>query len=159
MAAEGIKVGYINMKALYDEAAVTQKYSAAYEREKKEIVESRDFLKRELNQAVLDLKIERQYLKRTDFETRVQVVQAKIDELNETIREVNDQLEKLENEVKLEIFLDISEAIDTVAREQNFDIILHKKNSVIFGQDGLDITDDVLDILTEIDRRDHPTVK
>jgi len=153
------KIGYINMKALFDEAAVTKKISKSYDREKREIIESREFLKEEINRAIHDLKIERGYLKKKDFAAPVKEIQKKIDELNDVIREVNEQLEALENEMKLEIFLDISEAIDGVARDQGFDLILNKKNAVIFADDDMDITDDVLDILTEINERDHPNVK
>lgn len=160
-AAEGdkFKIGYVNLKALMDEAAITAKAEKAYQREKKDIITTRERLKEEVLRQVESLKLEREFLKKKDFEVRAKEIQKKADELNEEIRKVNNQLEKLEKEKKLEVFLDISEAIDGVAASQGYDLILNRRNAVIYGESGLDITDQVLEILTEINQRDHPNAK
>src|SRR5690606_20151963 len=61
--AKAVKIGFINMKALYDESAVTTRVSKAYDREKRDIIEARESVKREIETALADLKAERLYLK------------------------------------------------------------------------------------------------
>lgn len=145
---KGLKIGYVDIGEAFDKYKRTD---IATEQLKKDIEEKRkEIEKKKETINVLKKKLETQgvVIKEEEKGKMEQEVEGRISELKDIAEKSNIALRQKENEFTKNILDDIRAAINIYAKENEFDIVLDKRE-VLYGIEGMDITKEIIEIVNK----------
>jgi len=141
---QGLKIGYVDILKLFNQYKKTQDYDKMLgsKRSKKEklLEEKKEKIKK--MQEKLNLLNEKEQEKQ-----RKKITQA-AEEYREMEREFYLDLKKERDEKMKEIVEDIKKVIDEYGKKYGYQIIFNK-GAVLYGEEGLDLTDTILKIMNQ----------
>lgn len=146
--AQGVKLGVVNVALLLEQAPQAKKASEALEREFSPQQTELKSLAAKLDKQQADFEKDKAVLSETQKvvkEREITMLTREIKRRRNDVQELlnlrrNDELAKLQNVV--------NEAIKSVGKNQNFDIILYE--GIAYTNEKIDITADVLKYLTSL---------
>ena len=139
-----LKIGYVDFLKVYDEYQKTKDYQEIIE--KKRIQKEEDLKKKAQEIEKLQNKIN--LLKDKEKEKEKENLEKLVKDFEDMRRKSFLDLKKERDEKLKEILEDIKSVIDNYAKKNNFDIILNGE-AILFGNNSLDITSDIMKLLKE----------
>jgi outer membrane protein len=148
-AAEPIKIGVLDFQRCIQESNEGKRLAEALknkqaemqkdvEKKQQELVEMQKELEKQSLMLSMDAKTERE----KGFEKKKRDFQYLMQDLNE-------EMKKLESDAKVSILTTLSGVVETIAKQQKFDLITERANILYFSP-GLDISDQVIAELNKI---------
>ena len=143
-AANGGKIGYVDLSRLFDEYHKTKEYDKVLEVKHGELEKfgKKKIEKIKESEGRLALLKEDQ---REILESEIEILKG---EAQEFVRQEQTSLTKDRNEKIREILLEIEKVVSDFAAEEGYDIILNDR-VLIFGDPEQDLTEDILTILNK----------
>ena len=143
-AGTAIKVGYVDLQKTLNETKAGKAAKARLERDKTKKQKSLDQQQKELQKLAADLEKQRAVLKPQALEQKQRELQEKYVKLQEVYVKLQQDLAKEEAKLVREIFKKAQPAIQAIAKEKGFTMILEKnEGAVLWADTNLDITDAV----------------
>lgn len=143
-AGPGDKIGFVDLQRTLNETKAGKKAKKKLERDKTKKQKSLDKRQKDLQKAAADLEKQRGVLKPAALQKKEQELQKQYISLQETYMKLQQDLAKQEALLVQEIFGKASPAIQAIAKERGYTMILEKnEGAVLFGNDSLDITSEV----------------
>ena len=142
VAAEGMKVGYVNLAKVFDGYQRTKTSDATLEKEGKQ-------KEAELEGRMNELKKLRQNLELLNDEAReakTREVEEKTEELQRFRSSTARNLQRERDTIAKDILQEIQDALEEYAKANGFSVILDAQ-ALLYGQTALDVTNDVLTLL------------
>lgn len=141
-AANGAKIGYVDLSRLFDEYHKTKEYDSVLEAKHSELekIGKEKVEKIKESESRLALLKEDQ---RTALEKEIETLKA---EAQEFVRQEQSNLTKDRNEKIREILLEIEKIVSDFAAKEGYDIILNDR-VLIYGDPAQDLTENILTIL------------
>ncbi|MBI3323881.1 MAG: OmpH family outer membrane protein [Candidatus Omnitrophica bacterium] len=143
-SASGLKIGYVNLAQVFDSYQRTKQSEQVLEQRGKE-------KQGELEGRVGELKKLRQNLELLGDQAReakAREIEEKSDEFQRLKTRTERDLVRERNEAARQILHEIEQTVTEYARANGFSIIVEQR-SLVYGENALDVTDDVLKILNE----------
>ena len=137
--AEGMKIGYVNVGEVFDGYERTKSVDATLEKRGKQ-------KEAELEGRVGELKKLRENLELLNDQAReakAKEIEEKTDQLQQFRNATARDLRRERDTVAKEILKEIQQVINDYAKANGFSVILDSR-SLLFGQPGYDVTDDIL---------------
>ena len=143
-AADGGKIGYVDLSRLFDEYHKTKKYDKVLETQHSQLekVGKEKIEKIQESESKLALLKEDQ---RKVVEGEIEVLKG---EAQEFVREGQSNLTKERNERIREILLEIEKIVSDFAEKKDYDIILNDR-VLIYGDPAQNLTEEILTILNK----------
>lgn len=142
--ASGLKIGYVNLGEVFDGYQRTKQSEQTLEQRSQKI-------QGELEGRVGELKKLRQGLELLNDqarETKAREIEEKSDEFQRAKIRTERELLRDRNEAAREILKEIQQTVTEYAKSRGFSIIVDQR-SLIYGENALDVTDEVLKALNE----------
>lgn len=138
------KIGYVDILGIFNDYKKTQDYDENLEQIAKKKGETLD----EKKQKIEEMQDKLSLLKEGKQTEKKEEINKAIEEYKELERKIFLEL-KQDKETKMkEIVEDMNSVINDYAKKNKFDLIVNK-NSVLYGQDNLDITAVILDLMNK----------
>ena len=142
--APGLKIGYVNLGEVFDGYQRTKQSEQTLEQRSQKI-------QGELEGRVGELKKLRQGLELLNDqarETKAREIEEKSDEFQRAKTRTERELLRDRNEAAREILKEIQQTVTEYAKSRGFSIIVDQR-SLIYGENALDVTDEVLKALND----------
>lgn len=149
LAATAMKIGYVDVAAVFDQYSETKKNKQGLE---KEIKVKQDLIKKmgeELKKMRDTLQSQEATVTPEEKQKKNDEIDRKSQELQKYTEEAESDLRKRESELTAEILKKIYQAIDQIGKEKEFTFILDK-NNVLYGVDSSNVTSEVLNRLENV---------
>lgn len=146
--AKELKIGYLNFLEVFNEYKKTKDYDESLN---KKATEKEKVLK-DKGAEIEKLQGKLNVLKDRERDKEKEKVEAAIKSFQQLREEFAVDLKKEKVEKMKEIFDDIDKAIKDYARKNKFDFIIHG-SAVLYGDNALDITGDILKIINQSSKR------
>lgn len=143
LLAAGLKIGYVDIAAVFDQYSGTKKNKEGLEKEikiKQEVIEK---MGEELKKLRESVQAQEATLSPEEKKEKLAEVERKSQELQKYTEEAESDLRKREADLTESILKKIYQIVQQVGKEKEFTIILDK-NNVLYGIESWDITEDVL---------------
>ncbi len=141
-AADGLKLGYIDVAKVFDEYQKTKDANSALEKDAKVKQAEREKAVSEITR----LRDELELLSEKGKQDKQAVIDEKIKKLKEFDDTARNDLKKKRDDMVSDIFKEIDSVVQDYGAKQGFDMILNDK-VIIYKKDNMDITQDVLKLL------------
>lgn len=142
--AKEIKMGYVNLGKAFDEYGKTkqadtvlEKKSAEKEKERQKMVDEISKLKDELE--LLNDKVKKE---------KQGVIDEKLKKLQEFVNATREELNKQRDEMVKDIVREIDKVIQDYGKQNGYTVIMNDR-VLVYGEDTLDITQDIVDLLNK----------
>ncbi len=146
------KVGYVDMDRVFDEYTETQKASQELNKEinarRKEITK----LENEITSLKEELNTQEALLSKEERLKRAQEINQKIFDLQKYVRDVEMDLARKEETMTKKLITAILSVIKKVGEKEEYTLIL-RKDSILYGGEGMDLTDEVIKVLNKGKRK------
>lgn len=142
-AAAGLKIGCVDIAAVFDQYSETKKNKEGLEKEikvKQDVIEKMSEELRKLREDVQDQDVS---LSPEEKKGKLDEIERKSQELQKYTEDAENDLRKREANLTEDILKKIYQTVQQIGKEKEFTIIIDK-NNVLYGVDSLDITADVL---------------
>ncbi|MBN1872256.1 MAG: OmpH family outer membrane protein [Candidatus Omnitrophica bacterium] len=143
-SAEDFKIGYINLGKTFDEYKKTQ----TYEKKLGSKGDNKEKEREKLVQDIRGLKEEMVLLSEKGKEEKQTLVDEKIKTLQDFDRDTRDELRQERDDMIREILEEINKIIQDYGKKNGYTVILNDR-VVIYGNEAIDITQDIIDILNK----------
>ena len=80
-------------------------------------------------------------------------------EYETAIQEGHKDLKIWEQEIMAQLFDEIINILEIIAKEENLYLILSRQTSIVYGETQVDITQKAIDLINEINERNTPSAK
>jgi len=142
--AKESKIGYVDILGVFNDYKKTQDYDEKLEQIAKRKSETLD----EKKQKIEEMQEKLSLIKEEKQEGKKEELTQAIEEYKELERKIFLELRQDKETKMKEIVEDMNSVINDYALENKFDLIVNK-NSVLYGQDSLDITSVILDLMNK----------
>ena len=143
-AGPGEKIGFVDLQRTLNETNAGKKAKKKLEKDKTKKQKALDKRQKNLQKAAADLEKQRGVLKPAALKQKEEKLQKDYIALQETYMKLQQDLAKQEAQLVQEIFAKASPAIQAIAKERGYTMILEKnEGAVLFGNKSLDITSEV----------------
>lgn len=142
---EGIKIAFVDATKIFDEFPETEKATQALNEEVKAKREEIDKLQSEIERMEEKLATN-PLLKEEERTKRQEAIGAKKQELATVAEEARKTLAEREQVLTKSIIDKIAKTIEAIAKEKGIDLVV-EKNSIVYGNERLDITKEVIERL------------
>ena len=149
--AAGLKIGYVDIAAVFDQYSETKKAKLALEKEIKSKQDAIQKMSDEVKNLRQALEVQQEALNPEDKKAKLADIERKSQDLQKFTEESERDLTKKESDLTQGILAKIYAAVQVIGREKSYTLILDK-NGVIYGADSWNITDDVLKRLEDQDK-------
>ena len=144
VSAAELKVGYVNLVKVFDEYQKTK--------ESEQVLEQKGKQKQsELEGRVNELKKLRESLELLNNqakETKAKELEEKSDEFQRLKTRSERELLRERNQLAREILDEVEQTVGEYAKANGFSVILDRR-SLLYGEDGYDVTDEILRLLND----------
>ena len=144
LRAEDFKIGYINLGKTFDEYKKTQ----TYEKKLGDKGEKKEKEREKLVQDIRGLKEEMVLLSDQGKENKQTMIDEKIKTLQDFDRDTRDTLRQERDDMIRDILEEINKVIQDYGKKNGYTAILNDR-VVIYGNETIDITQDIVDILNK----------
>ena len=141
-----LKVGYADIVKVFNDYQKTKDYEKVLD-EKKKKKEAESNLEEKKNE-IIKMQDKLELLKDREKEQQKEKIRKAVNKYRDLEAQKYSDLKKESNEKMKEIIKDINKAISNYAKSSGFDLILNK-SAILYGKDGIDVTDSVLKKLNE----------
>ena len=146
--AAGLKIGYVDVAMVFDQYSETKKAKLALEKEIKSKQDAIQKMSDELKNLRQGLEAQQATLSADDKKTKLADIDGKAQDLQKFTEESEGDLTKKESDLTQGILAKIYAAVQAIGKDKGYTLILDK-NSVIYGADSWNITDDVVKSLED----------
>lgn len=146
--AQGVKLGVVNVALLLEKAPQAKKASEALEKEFSPQQTELKSLAAKLEKQQADYQKDRTVLSESQKVTKEREITMLTREIQRRRNDVQELLNLRRNEELAKLQNVVNEAIKSVGKKQNFDIILYE--GIAYTNEKIDITADVLEYLTSL---------
>ena len=143
-AADGSKIGYVDLSRLFDEYHKTKEYDKVLEVKHSELEKIGKEKVEKIKESESRLALLKEDQK-TALENEIEMLKG---EAQEFVRQEQSNLTKDRNEKIREILLEIEKVVSDFAAKEGYDIILNDR-VLIYGDPAQDLTEDILTILNK----------
>ena len=159
-AEEELKILYVDLNYVYSQSDLKERVEKETNQKRKSIETIRE-------EARNSLREDKKYLKRLELllgyeeyatEYR-QLYQKKFELKEKELEKLNEELNLWRKEKESGVFEELLLAIETIAEKEKAKIVFHKRGSIVYADSSLDVSDQVIDLLNEINQRSLITVK
>ena len=147
---DGNELAYIDLGKIFSEYQKTKDFDEVLEEEKKDKQAKRE----KMVETIRKIKDELEVVSNKAKEKKQAEMDQKIKELQEFDRETNTELRRKYDSSVREILKEIDSTIKEFGQKEKFDIIFDSR-MLLYGNDSLNITDQILKILNERYKRKH----
>ena len=147
-----MKVGYVDVREVFDSCTATQLATLSL---KKEIESKQDTLAREEDEITAlqkELREKEVVLSETEKKKRQREIEDRISSLQKKAEIARQELVVKEKQFTDSIIKTIQSIIIEIAKKENFGLIL-EKNSILYGENVIDLTDRVIEKLNKAEGR------
>jgi len=144
--AAGLKIGYVDIASVFDKYSGTATAKLVLEKEIKAKQDTIQKMSDEVKKQRESLELPQSTLSLEDKKIKAQEIDRKAQELRKFTEDSENELSKKESNFTQDILVKIHAAVQKVGKEKGFSLVLDK-NSVIYGIDSWNITEDVLKTL------------
>ncbi len=142
-AAEPIKIGVIDFQRCIQESNEGKRISESLKNKQTEMQKDVDKKQQELVDMQKDMEKQSLMLSADAKSEREKVFEKKKRDLQYLMQDLNEEMKKLESDARISILTTINTVVDTIAKQQKFDLIAERSNIMYFSKE-LDITDQVI---------------
>lgn len=142
--AKDVKIGYVNLGKAFDEYGKTKQADSVLEKKSTEKEKERQKMVDEISK----LKDELELLNDKAKQEKQAVIDDKLKTLQEFINATRDELNKQRDEMVKDIVREIDKVIQDHGKQNGYTIILNDR-AMVYGEDVLDITQDIIDLLNK----------
>lgn len=144
-SAQDVKIGYVDMQEALNSIEEGKRVKARLEREFQQRQERLDAKQNEVLEMRQELEQQAMMLSEEARQERVMALQGRMQELQELYLQLQNELAQQEAEATKGIFDKMRAIIRTMAREQNYTLILERtESSVLYAADGMNLTDELV---------------
>lgn len=143
--SEPLKIGYINLGKIFDEYEKTKEYDKTLEAKGTEKQKERDKLVNDIKR----LKDELELLSEKGREEKQNQIDSKVTELKKFDTEVRETLTRQRDNFLKEIIKEIYATVEEYGQKEKYTMIIRAEGMVIYGDKGVDMTDQIIKILNE----------
>ncbi|MDD5680636.1 MAG: OmpH family outer membrane protein [Candidatus Omnitrophica bacterium] len=142
--AKEIKMGYVNLGKTFDEYSKTKQADAVLEKKSGEKEKERQKMVDEISK----LKDELELLNDKAKQDKQVVIDEKLKKLQEFVNTTREELNKQRDEIVKDIVREIDKIIQDYGKQNGYTVILNDR-VLVYGEDTLDVTQDIIDILNK----------
>ncbi|MBU0567483.1 OmpH family outer membrane protein [bacterium] len=142
---EGIKIAFVDATKIFDEFPETEKATQALNEEVKVKREKIDQLQSEIERMQEKLATN-PLLREEERKKQQEAIERKKQELARVAEEARQSLGEKEQALTKRIIDKITKTIEAIAKEKGIDLVV-EKNSIVYGNERLDITKEVIERL------------
>ena len=143
-AQDNVKIAVIDlgriMKSYNKRQALFNKFEKEKEKKKQEITE----LQAEVVNLRKDLVEKIESLTEKQKEKKQKVLREKLAKLQELVKESNQELGVLDQDMHTELYQEIDRAVQSIARKQGYTLVIQNQGIIFYNQGHDDITDKVI---------------
>lgn len=140
------KIGVVDMERILRQSKAGERARHQLDQEKEDKKKILDQKKKEVDRLREEIEKKGTQLSAAARKDKEDQVQEKGRDLMRMAQDYESDLQRRDNELTQRILQDCQEIIQKIARENDFSLILEKR-AVLFGSDGLDVTEKVLTAL------------
>jgi outer membrane protein len=148
-AAEQIKIGVLDFQRCIQESNEGRKISDSLKNKQTEMQKDVDKKRQELIDMQKDMEKQSLMLSMDAKTEKEKEFEKKQRDLQYLMQDLNEEYKKLETDARISILTTISGVVETIAKQQKFDLIAERANILYFSK-GLDITDQVIAELNKL---------
>lgn len=142
--AKEVKVGYVNLGKAFDEYGKTKQADTVLEKNSTEKEKERQKMVDEISK----LKEELELLSDKAKQEKQAVIDEKLKKLQEFVNTTREELNKQRDEIVKDIVREIDKVIQDYGKQNGYTVILNDR-VLVYGEDNLDVTQDIIDILNK----------
>ncbi len=142
--AKDIKMGYVNLGKAFDEYGKTKQADTVLEKKSTEKEKERQKMVDEISK----LKDELELLNDKAKQEKQGVIDEKLKKLQEFVNATREELNKQRDEMVKDIVREIDKVIQDYGKQNGYTVILNDR-VLVYGEDNLDITQDIIDLLNK----------
>lgn len=157
--AEKFRVGYVDLEYLYENSALKKAIYKEYSNQKEKIRQVKKNSEKKIGELNFKKKTLSVLLGYEEFLEEVKEIDKEIEKEEKLILEAKEAMRKWETENAALLFDEVMLVLELIAEEEDLDLILSKKNAIIYGDPALDVTQRAIDLINETDERSLPGVK
>lgn len=153
------RVGYVDLEYVFENSALKDTLYKEYQNQRQNIIKSKKNAETNLQLLLFSLRQKEAMMGYQEYQKELRVSEKKVKEYEETIKEAKEELRKWEADLMASVFDNIISVFQAIADEKQLDLILSRKTSILYGDTDLDYSQDVIDLINEINERDTATAK
>jgi len=142
--AKEIKMGYVNLGKTFDEYGKTKQADAVLEKNSTEKEKERQKMVDEISK----LKDELELLNDKAKQEKQAVIDDKLKKLQEFVNTTKEELNKQRDDMVKDIVREIDKVIQDYGKQNGYTVILNDR-VLVYGEDTIDITQDIIEILNK----------
>lgn len=144
-AAEPVKIGVLDLQRCIQESNEGKRISESLKNKQAEMQKDLDKKQQELIDMQKDMDKQSLMLSPDAKTEREKEFEKKRRDLNYLVQDLSEEMKKAETEARISILNILSGVVETIAKQQKFDLIAERSNGgILYFSKGLDITDQVL---------------
>ena len=160
LAEEELKILYIDLDYVYDQSKLKIKTQDELRKKRKFIGTTRLKLEDSLRNDKKYLTQLESFLGYAEYNAEYKkLYQKKFEEKEKEFQRLHEELSLWKTEKESDIFEELLLAVETIAEKEKARIVFLRKGSIVFADQSLDISDQVIDLLNQINQRSSVTVK
>ncbi|MBN1906058.1 MAG: OmpH family outer membrane protein [Deltaproteobacteria bacterium] len=144
-AAEPVKIGVLDLQRCIQESNEGKRIAESLKNKQAEMQKDLDKKQQELIDMQKDMDKQSLMLSPDAKTEREKEFEKKRRDLNYLVQDLSEEMKKAETEARISILNILSGVVETIAKQQKFDLIAERSNGgILYFSKGLDITDQVL---------------
>ena len=153
------RVAYIDLEYVFDNSAARNTVFKEFKAQRSKILTA----KKNAEEKVLNMRTELRALQAIlgyeEYQKKIVLIKDRITEYENEVIEAKKEIKKWEEDLMASTFDDVLRVFEILAEENDVDIIVSKKTSVLYGKNDLDLTQQAVDLINEIDERNTPSAR
>jgi outer membrane protein len=148
-AVEPIKIGVVDFQRCIQESNEGKRIDESLKNKQAEMQKEVDKKRQELIDMQKDMDKQNLMLSMDAKNEREKEFEKKQRDLQYLMQDLNEEYKKLQTDARISILTTINGVVDTIAKQQKFDLITERANIMYFAKE-LDITDQIITELNKI---------
>ncbi len=157
--AQESRVGYVDLEYVFENSALKSTLYKQYQNQRLNILNAKKNAEQNLQDLLFRLRQKESMMGYSEFQIELKKAEIKIKDYEEKIKTTKDELRKWEADLMASVFDNIISVFQAVADEKKLDLIISRKTSVLYGKTDLDYSQEVVDLINEINDRDTATAR
>ncbi|MCM8784982.1 MAG: OmpH family outer membrane protein [Candidatus Omnitrophica bacterium] len=148
LLAQNSKIGYIDIKKVFDNYEEAKKTEANFKKEVDEAQKDLDKLEGEVKKMQEDYEKKKNMMKPEEQTKKENELKGKIQELSKKYLETKQRLDERGKTLENQIFENIKKAISEYAKKNGYSIVVDSR-MILYGEDAVDLTEEIIKILNK----------
>lgn len=147
------------MEYVIESSSLKNKIKKDFESYKTKIEKVQNEIIEKIDSTNLDLNIKESLLGFEEYLLEKKKIREVLLQYENELEKTKEDLKHLKSDFMASLYDEIITTLEIISEEENIDIILSHRSSVIYGKNSVDFSQRAIDLLNELNSRETPTAK